>query len=737
MNTAVRAGLACSMVTAGLLLAASPRAAPVAPSVRFAGVISRADSLVTMRRVPAAERYLDSLVIAARANGDRELEMVAVLRRAGSWLFTRNAAVAKAEAERGIVMARAVRDTGAWCRGLMVVQYAAFDAQEPREGESAARRLIGLSRHRGDREAEAVGHIGLGYGALQNQAFAHSAVEYRRAIALAQAAKVARHELRARVGLARAMNGLGRLDDARSENRNAIALAQRMKDGLAEADAWNNLGACEQRLGDPSLSPRFYERSVQLRRRMGAGTSNSVSNLALTQLQLGRYADAAATLMADRPSLGRSGTVSEGLLHARILGEVRLSQRRYAEAESLFTWCWLTADSLGSAEEAIPAGIGMLRYLSIQAEPARTVEFASRLLARYDSRLTFNDRMAIVPPLAQARLLLGQRTVAVQLLRPVAAEAETARSVVFPRRAELELVLAEALREREPDDALAHLARAARDWEAGRQALRTPEHREAQSIPSQLATLTSRVWLEGVRKGTPATRTVHAFEAVQRYKGRTLLERGSAVRGIERARDTWGFSLAAFQRSGLRPGEVLLDYSLERDYGYLFVVTPHRLAVHAMPGNDSLGVWVSRFRDIQRDPRSSVSLRDAATRELSRRLLGPAAGELGASTRVLVSPSASLGSVPFAVLTGPSGAPLEQTHELVNVPSAAWLFEERRRAAPVMPRLAVVGRTTDDRGRALEGVAGETRWLGRQFDQVATCVHAGDRPLDQVLDVMR
>lgn len=737
MIAAVRTRLASCVVFSALMLAAASIGAKPPPSARISGVVARADSLVKLRQVRLAEHYLDSLVIAARAQGDRDLEMVAVLRRAGSWLFTRGAAVAKAEAERGIVMARAARDTGAWCRGLMVVQYAAFDAEDAKAGEAAARRLIGLSQRRRDHEAQAVGHTGLGYAALQRQAFARAAIGYRRAIAAALAADGPRHEVRARVGLARAMNGLGRLDDARAENRRAIALAQRMDDGLAEADGWNNLGACEQRLGDPSLAPRFYERAVQLRRRVGAGTSSSVSNLALTQLQLGRYADAAATLMADRPSLARSGTLSDRLVHARIMAEVRLSQRRYNEAESLFTWSWRTADSIGSAYQTIPAGIGMLRYLSAKEEPARTVEFATQLLARHDSHLTFNDRMTIIKELAQARMFQGQPAMAIQLLRPLTAQAETAKATVFPRRAELELLLAEALREREPDEALAHLGRAAREWESGRRALRTPEHREAQSIPSQLATQTSRVWLDGVRKGTPGTRAIRAFEAVQRYKGRTLLERGSAGRGIERTGDAWGFSLVAFQRSGLRPGEVLLDYSLDRAHGYLFVVTPNSLTAHALSGNDSLATLVQRFRDIQRDPRSSAALRDAASREISRRVIGPAAAEIARSTRVLVSPAASLGSVPFGVLLGPSGAPLEQTHETVNVPSAAWLIEERRRPAPTLTRLAVVGRTTDDNGRVLEGVSGETRWLDRQFDRVAMCVHPGNQTLDQVLQVMR
>jgi CHAT domain-containing protein len=49
----------------------------------------------------------------------------------------------------------------------------------------------------------------------------------------------------------------------------------------------------------------------------------------------------------------------------------------------------------------------------------------------------------------------------------------------------------------------------------------------------------------------------------------------------------------------------------------------------------------------------------------------------------------------------------------------------------------VVGRTKDDRGRVFEGIAGETRWLERQFDRVTSRVHDGDRGLEDVLQVMR
>lgn len=734
MSGGVRAGL-CLLALPALLLAGSARAVP--PSVRLMGVSLHADSLVMARQVPAAERYLDSLVTVARARGDRELEMVAVLRRGSSWLYTRGAATATAEVERGIVLARALRDTGAWCRGLMVVQYAAFDAGQIKAGEAAARKIITLARPRADRESEAVGSIGLGYAALQNRAYARAVTQYRRAIVSAQAAGIVRHELRARVGLARAQFGLARLDEARSELRTVVALAQQTKDVQSEADAWNNLGAYEQQRGDPTLAPRYYERSLVVRRRAGLRTSGIVSNLALTQLQLGRFADAATTLLADLPSLLRTGTPSERLLHARTLGEVRISQRRYAEADSLLSWAWRSADSLGSAQEAVPAADSYFRLLLVGGTPAPILNFGTRLLERYESRMNMNERVTVVVGLARARLVQGRPDAALQLLRPYQAAADTAKTLTPPTRADLQLAIANAYQPTDPAKALTWLGRGVQTWENARGSLRSPLHREAQALPSEFATTTAELWLTQVRTGTAQQRTIRAFEAMQRFKGRTLLERGAAVRGLERSAGSWSFSLAALQRSGLRPEEVFLDYQIGRASGYVFVVTTRSIGVHAVPGDDSLRLLVSRFRDLQRDPRSSASLREAAGRELSRRLLGPASREIASASRVLVSPMATLGSVPFAVLTGPAGAPLGQTHELVNVPSAAWLIDERRRPGPSTARLAVVGRTTDDHARTLEGVAGETRWLERQFERVVSRVHPGDRTLADVLEVMR
>ena len=719
-----------------LLVPPAALAAP-SPSVRFAPLVTRADSLVSARQVPAAERFLDSLVTAARARGDRELEMVAVVRRAGSWLYTRGPDPAMAEAERGIVLARALRDTGAWTRSLMVVQYAAFDAERFREGEAAARRMIALAHRRGDLEAEAVGAIGLGYVALQARANARAVTHYRRAIAVAKAAKTVRHELRARVGLARALFGLGRLDEARSELRTVVALAQQTKDLQAESEAWNNLGAYEQQEGDPTLAPRYYERSLQVRRRAGLRTSSGVSNLALTQLNLGRYSDAAATLMADLPSLLRNGTLSDRLVHARTLGEVRLSQRRYAEADSLLDWAWTTADSMNSPQQAIPASESRFRQLLVEDDPQRILDFGTRLFARYESSMSIAEHIPIVVGMSRARLMQNRPDLALQTLRPYFAAAETSRTITSTRRADLELGISWVYQSVDPAKALQHLNRAVQLWENARDAVRLPEYREATSLPSEFVVAASVLWFDSIKEGTPRMRATRAFEAMQRFKGRTLLERGAAARGIERPNAVWSFSLISLQRSGLRPGEVLLDYHLGRETGVLFVVTTRSLTAHRLPGNDSLATLVSRFRDLQRDPRSSPVLREAAGRELSRRLLGPAGAELAAGTRVLVSPAASLGSVPYAVLTGPSGVPLAQTHELVNVPSATWLMGERRRPALLKPRLAVVGRTTDDRDRELVGVGEETRWLERQFNRVAARVHSGDRTLDQVLEVMR
>lgn len=716
---------------------ATPVSARVLPSQRYIDIVSRADSLVTQRQVPAAERYLDSLVTAARATGNRELEMVAVLRRSGSWLYTRGSVPATAEAERAIVMARTLRDTVAWCRGLMVVQYAAFDAEKYQQGEAVGRRLIQLAKRRGDLEGEAVGWIGVGYAALQNAAHSRSAAAYRRAIAIAKSAGIARHELRARVGLSRALFALGEGNQARAESRAVIALAQSMKDSQVEAEAWNNLGAYEHKNGDPSMAPRYYERSIQVARKAGMRTATTTANLAMTQMQLGRFGDAAATLMADQPGLARSGTLGDRLIHARALGEIRASQRRFGEAESLLTWCWRTADSVGSSLLAVTAGSSLTRFYSVVGRFPRTVEFGDQLTERYGARMSVGERLGVIGYQAQALCMLGQTERAARLIAPWAAVADTAQQVPDMVRAGLHSMFATALMPTDTERAAMHLARAARFWESARAATPLAEYRESESYSEGLAWVTATLWLRHVRTGTRQYRDMRAFEGVQRYKARTLSERGSAGRGIERRMGSWNFSLGALQRQGLKPGEVLLDFHLSRETGKLFVVTPRSLTVHSIPGEDSLRILVARFRDLQRDPRSSASLRDGISRELSRILLGPAAPELTSNRNVLLSPSGSLGSVPFAVLFGPSGSPLAQTHVLGNVPSANWLIEERRRTLPSAWRLAVVGRTTDEGQRTFEGIQSETRWLTQRFARTVSRVHAGDRSVEDVLQTMR
>lgn len=735
MNPRAARSAGALLLFAGLFVSSGVSAD--APSARHARLLARADSLVAARRVPAAERFLDSLVTSARERGDTGLEMIATVRRSASWLYTRGPAVALPEARRGVAMARAARDSSAWCRALVVVQFAAFDAERLDEAQTAARQILALARRTGDREAETLGSIGLGYAALQQQAYARAATHYRRALASAGAAGIPRHELRARVGLARAEFGAGDLDAARAELHLVIGLAQRLQDLQAESEAWNNLGAYEQQGGEPSLAPRYYERSLALRRRAGLRTTVGVTNLANTQRSLGRYSDAAATLLAEAPVMERSGILADRIQFTSLFGEVRMAQRRNAEADSLFGWAWRTADSLGSAQLAIPAGQEYVRYRLVAKQPAAAEALSRDLLARYGERMTTTNRLELACGLASAHLAQDRAAAAVAALQEPLAAAGRAPGITRQRLASAEALMAQALAGRDPNAALEHLSRAARLWEAARAAVRAPEYREMQSLQGDLAVLTANLWLSRVRAGTDAQRTVRAFEAVQRYKGRTLLERGASIRGIEPGRAGWSFSLPEFQRSGLRPGEVLLDYELSFDGGYLFVVTPGGIAAHPLPGNDSLRVLVTRFRDLQRDPRSSAALRLESSREISRVLLGPAAAALSAGSRVLVSPSGALGALPFAVLLGPAGVPLADTHELANTPSAAWLMAERRRPGPASARLSVVARTTDDQGRAYEGVLGEARWLQRQFGGVNSCVHDGDRTLDQVLAVMR
>src|SRR5262249_29437876 len=130
---------------------------------------------------------------------------------------------------------------------------------------------------------------------------------------------------------------------------------------------------------------------------------------------------------------------------------------------------------------------------------------------------------------------------------------------------------------------------------------------------------------------------------------------------------------------------LLLEYSLGAERSFLWAVDHDSLSGFVLPPRAEIET-AARAVCSRLGVVGPAGVDDRAARaqveELSRVLLGPAAGRLG-RRRLVVVADGELHYLPFAILREPAsaGAPLLAVHEIVNVPSASVLAELRRSEA--------------------------------------------------------
>jgi CHAT domain-containing protein/Tfp pilus assembly protein PilF len=173
---------------------------------------------------------------------------------------------------------------------------------------------------------------------------------------------------------------------------------------------------------------------------------------------------------------------------------------------------------------------------------------------------------------------------------------------------------------------------------------------------------------------------------------------------------------SAIQREVLDSDTVLLEYLLGDQTSWLWVVTPGTVKTFSLPPRYEIEaaarlvyiLLTERNRLVhnetmkQRLERVTAADRDyeAAAGDLSRMILGPAAGELGSKRLVIVADGA-LHYIPFGALPDPSSAsapsqkakvPLVAKHELVNLPSASALarIRDEVRGRPSAPKAVAI-----------------------------------------------
>jgi CHAT domain-containing protein/tetratricopeptide (TPR) repeat protein len=132
---------------------------------------------------------------------------------------------------------------------------------------------------------------------------------------------------------------------------------------------------------------------------------------------------------------------------------------------------------------------------------------------------------------------------------------------------------------------------------------------------------------------------------------------------------------AAGIQKQLDPNTLLLEYLLTDEGSFLWAVTQTSLSTYKLPKKTEVEAAARRAYRALSD---AAGTDNAAWADLSRMVLGPVASQLG-SARLVVVPDGALHFVPFAALPSPtSGKPLVVEHEVVSLPSAFTLAEQRR-----------------------------------------------------------
>ena len=233
-------------------------------------------------------------------------------------------------------------------------------------------------------------------------------------------------------------------------------------------------------------------------------------------------------------------------------------------------------------------------------------------------------------------------------------------------------------------------------------------------------------------------------------------------------------------QQALDPGTVLLSYALGKDRSRLFVVERNttgispRLTVHTLPvGGAELRARVGHFRRVierrsANDTSRQVVLEQSA--QLFDLLVAPAAQQIDAAERVLISPDGPLHSLPFAALARKHPVSADENRPLqyfiewkpIHTVVSATVYAELRRVIPAGSRTMTLvafgdpvyrtaGITTTDAGdpqlraltragislEPLPATRDEVRSIARQFGRRATVYVGADATERQAKDVAR
>jgi len=729
--------LPAAAVAAALLVAASSPALPRAswPSRVHALELARLDSLAAINYRDSSAR-LDSLASFASAANDSGHLMVLMVLRSRNLSFLENRLdEAQAVARTWLPFISSCGDTLSWCLALRSIGYADLTRQRFTEASRSYDAMLKLARRARLRTAEGFAWIGTSFLLIQ-RGRAHEAEEgYRRALRLLSDSHETRALHSARAGLANALLAQGRADEARLEYERVLAESRASRDTYNEAAAINDLGSLEFQYGDPSRAERLFRASAAAQHARGRTELELVSlrNVALCEAALNHNDMAIALFDSVARTAAAARSWDSALRSLTEEGRVEQFLGRSARAESLLRWVVGMRDS-GSAECSVFAAAMLAELESASGRGEEARRLMREVLATWRTPPTTAAQAMRLSALGEAEIAAGDPEAALAPLREAIVRTRRAGGIVGGAATANEIRLARAfLALGRRDSATAHYARAAEAWETTRAVPSDPEWREEfDHGAGRMFVQYGELLLDPTRGPSEQARVADAFNALQRFRSR-LLEDG--LRGAEGRAVVPRVTLERLQRETLRPGELLLDIYSAPETTLVFAVTKTSARAGWATGRQSLNPRLRRLRDLLGAPEADLEALGRPAAELGAELFGSFASEIRGARTLLLS-AGDFTQYPLAALRLPGeGGAIADRHRVAFVPSATLLAEGRAEAhgRTFHDKLVVLSRWTDSDGRRLDGIAGESDWLRKQFPNASVRDNDGQRSLEEML----
>ncbi|MBN2170127.1 MAG: CHAT domain-containing protein [Candidatus Krumholzibacteriota bacterium] len=709
-----------------VLAAGAAASSPVRAVETRDAALARLDSLSVAWKRDAALPLADSLLAVARAEADSGLVMRLQLQRGMLQNTSGLAREAMTSLRESLALAEARRDTLALCQSLRWLGVAEDYLGRAAAARALYERLITLAEVAGLPGLTAWGWVGIAWRDVSEGNLEASVREYRRALGIFAELGETRGEAWAQNGLGMALNRLGAFDEALACYAESASLARTAGDPFIESQALNNQATLAYSLDDPGAALEGFQAALELQRAIGNPRQcfTPALNVIICQMRLGRDREAeaglaeleavcrergyldlqgvalnqAATLEHNR---GRPRRAADMYRRTLDLGEA-LQFKTRLEALSGLGLALTVCDSLDAARRTLEEGLALARGGAL---PIQRIMLRRRLCACL---------------LAEGRPAAAREQIA-------RADAEAERLAITDCRPDLLTLSACCCRALDrPDSARVLLEEAARIWEAERGLSRDPEWREQRGAAGRLLyTDLAAALLDPCRGGDEAARTREAFDRLQAFKARTLLERMMGPGRAAAAPESLAapLALAELQDGVLDDGELLLDAYLGPRTSLLFAVTRDACRVRRLPAEPAL---TPRLRDLNtllrrpgriRAPGEEAVLA-AATAALRDTLLGGLDDLLAGAERVLFSPDASLNLLPLAALdTGKAGAAEIQWTRIPSASVLGLLRHGRADRGAAAGALALAG-AAGPNGQPLAGARSEVRSLGRRYADV-------------------